>query len=160
MGATNGKDAEGGRPLTLPESDEVRLAVGRLESGARELFTIALVMPIFLAGAEMAAEGFNAAGVLLRDGVQRPLDRIVFVTFSVALFAAALKTRLGARRAAKLLPDALSADPAIRSLARAALLRLAGPRLLRSAASWMAANARKLIVALIAVVAIHSKIIV
>lgn len=141
------------RPLTPSESEEFRRAIGRLQNGARELLVIALVMPIFLAGAELAAEGYNASGgALVREDFQRPLDRVVFVAFAVALFALALRARLGAGRAVRLMPDALSDDPAVRETARARLLGLGGPAPVRAAAGWIAGNGGRLVLAIVVAV--------
>ena len=155
MSGSNGREIVA-RPLSREESDRIRLAVGRLVTGASELFTIALVMPIFLAGAELAAEGFNASGALLRDGIQRPLDRSLFVAFALVLFGFALRARIGASRAKKLLPDALADDPAVREKARLRLARLGGPAPLRRAAEWVAEEWRVLLAVLAIVVAVTS----
>lgn len=141
------------RPLTPSESEEFRRAVGRLQNGARELLVIALVMPIFLAGAELAAEGYSASGgVLAREDLQRPLDRVVFVAFGLALFALALRARLGAGSAVRLMSDALSDDPAVRETARARLLGLGGPALVRAAAGWIVENGGRLVLAVVVAV--------
>lgn len=143
------------RPLTPSESEEFRRAIGRLENGARELFVIALVMPIFLAGAELAAEGFSASGgVLSREGFQRPFDRSVFVGFALVLFAFALRARIGAGRAVRLMPDALSDDPLVRETARERLLRLGGPAPVRAAAGFVVEHWGKLVLGVVAAVAV------
>ena len=155
MGGANGRESAQ-RPLTRDESDEIRLAIGRLLHGANELFTIALVMPIFLAGAELAAEGFDASGALIREGMQRNFDRASFVGFGLVLFAFALRARIGASRAKALLADALADDPALREKARARLERLGGPPPLRRAQIWIVEQWRVLLIVLIAIVAVTS----
>ena len=117
---------------------EVRRAVGRLVSGAGELTAIALVMPLFLAGLELAQEGFVNGGLSDRSPEQTPLDRGMLVVYGVALLLMAVRARLGARAARRILPDATSADPAARERARAALRALAGPAAIRRASEWTA----------------------
>lgn len=125
-------------PLPAEASTEIRRAVGRLITGAHELTVIALVMPVFLIGLELAAEGFSAGGYVERTAEQRPLDRALFVIYAVALWALAVRARLGASRARKLLPDLLSDDGGARGRARARLVRLGGAPVLRRAAEWIA----------------------
>lgn len=116
----------------------MRRAVGRLQNGAHELGVIALVMPIFLAGLELAAEGFDAAGVVRRDGSQRRLDRIAAAAYLVVLVLLALRARIGSRRAAGLLPALLSSAPVEREEARARLERLGGRPAMRDFADAVA----------------------
>lgn len=116
----------------------MRRAVGRLHSGAHELGVIALVMPIFLAGLELAAEGFDAAGVVQRDATQRRLDRIAAVVYFALLALLALRARIGAGRAVRLLPALLSVQAADREEARVRLERLGGPPAVRDVADAVA----------------------
>lgn len=116
----------------------MRRAVGRLHTGAHELGVIALVMPVFLAGMELAAEGFDAAGVVQRDASQRRLDRIVGGVYFAVLVVLALRARLGARRAAAMLPALLSESVPEREEARLRLQRLGGPAAVRHLADAVA----------------------
>lgn len=151
----------GARPLTQDEADEIRLAVGRLKNGAGELTAVALITPIFLAGVELAAQGFSSAArqgqvseTLIRDATQTSFEHVLFVAFFLGCVALALRARVGASRATKLLPDALAPDLAVREAARARLLRLAGPAPMRAAAEWVAAKWRMLLLVLVAIVVV------
>lgn len=109
-----------------------------MQTGAHELGVIALVMPVFLAGLELAAEGFDAAGVVQRDASQRRLDRIVGGGYFLVLVALAVRARIGARRAGLLLPELISAQRAEREDARLRLERIGGPAAVRHLADAVA----------------------
>ena len=147
-----------GEPLAVSEkqSIEIRRGVGRLQNGARELLVIALVMPLFLAGAELAAEGFNASGTILRDGIQRPFDRTVFAVFEALLVLLALRSQIVSARAARVLADALSENPDVRAGARERLVRLAGPAPIRRASDWIAIQRGRLLLAVVFVLIVSS----
>lgn len=140
-------------PLSAEAATEIRRGVGRLINGANELGVIALVSPVFLLGAFLAAQGFANVGTLSRTRAQRPLDYALFGGYALALFALAIRARLGAARARKLLPDALSNEPAARASAKARMLRLAGPAPVRRAADWIATRGC-LLIAVFAVLAV------
>ena len=126
-------------PLPQERQVEIRRAVGRLITGANELGVIAIVSPVFLAGLALAAEGMHNAGFLMQRGArQRPLDLLLFGGYALALMALALRARLGARHAVKLLPDAISDDAPKRAAARDRLLRLGGPAPIRRLADRIA----------------------
>lgn len=144
----HGNGADRTSPLSAQTAVEIRRAVGRLITGANELAVIALVSPVFLLGAFLAAEGFaTTAGHAARGRTQRPLDFALFGGYALVLVALAIRARLGAGRARKILPDALSDDRAVRLEARARMLRLAGPPAVRRAADWIAARGCALVIA-------------
>lgn len=117
----------------------MRRAVGRLQSGAHELGVVALVMPIFLAGMELATEGFSAASeVMYRAPAQGRLDRIAAVIYFLVLVLLALRARIGSGRAVRLLPALLSDQASGREEARIRLERLGGPRAVRELADAVA----------------------
>lgn len=135
-------------PLSAETAIEIRRGVGRLITGANELGVIALVSPVFLLGAFLAAEGFaTATRHTARGRAQQPLDFALFGGYAVVLVALALRARLGAGRAKKILPDALSDDHAVRVAARARMLRLAGPAAVRRIADWVATRGCTLVIA-------------
>ena len=140
-------------PLSQQHSTEIRRGVGRLITGANELAVIALVSPAFLLGAFLAAEGFARAGHTSRNAGQRPLDFALFGGYGLVLVALAIRARLGAGRARKLLPDALSDDRDVRAAARVKILRLAGPPAVRRASDWIAGKGC-LLVAVFAMVSV------
>lgn len=155
-GHGNGADhdpAAAHSPLSTQSSTEIRRGVGRLINGANELAVIALVSPAFLLGAFLAAEGFARAGHTSRNAGQRPLDFALFGGYGVVLVALAIRARLGAGRARKLLPDALSDDRNVRRVAREKILRLAGPPFVRQLSDWIASKGC-LLVMLFAIAAI------
>lgn len=153
-GHGNGADRPGpppSAPLSEESAVEIRRGVGRLITGANELGVIALVSPVFLLGAFLAAQGFAAANTAARARAQRPLDYALFGGYAVALLALAVRARLGAGHARKILPDALSDDPAVRTQARARMLRLAGPAFVRRTADWIATRGCTLMIAFAAI---------
>ncbi len=119
---------------------EVRAGIERLKNGAGELAVIALVMPLFLVGLELATAGLSTGGPIERGPRQVMLDRALYVIYGVALLALALRARIGAARARRLLPDLLSSDGDVRAAARERLLRLGGSAKMRALADRVAAR--------------------
>jgi len=143
--------SEGGSiPLPPGRVQEIRLGVGRLIRGAQELAVIALVMPLFLLGLDLAAEGFSAGGFVERADTERALDRALFAAYAVVVVGLAVRAWLGARRARALLPEALSESPESRARARERILRLGGSPSLRRAAEWVAHRGCLLLIAVMA----------
>ncbi|HVM12670.1 MAG TPA: hypothetical protein VM638_09390, partial [Actinomycetota bacterium] len=64
----------------MSRAPDVRAGIARLQNGAHELFIIAAVMPLFLAGLELAATGFSDAGFTLAERGARAafLDRVLY----------------------------------------------------------------------------------
>jgi len=139
-------------PLAAETAVEIRRGVGRLITGANELGVIALVSPVFLLGAFLAAEGFaTATSHSARGRSQRPMDFALFGGYAVVLIALAIRARLGAARAKKLLPEALSDEHRVRVAARERMLRLAGPPAIRRVADWIATRGCTLVIAFAAI---------
>lgn len=113
---------------------DVRAGIARLKNGAGELAIVAVVMPLFLAGLELAAAGFAAGGFTMAERGPREasLDRALYVVYFVALVSLAVRARIAAARASRLLPELLAADEGTRLGARERLLRLAGNAKLRA----------------------------
>ncbi len=145
----------------LPESSiaAIQLAVARLEHGARELTAIAWIAPVFLAGLELAIAGFVAGGKADRSAAQRPLDLALFIAYGAALAVLAVRARRGSSRTRRLLPELLSADPEARDLARAHVLRLAGPPFARRLAAWVGGHGCALFLGLVAIAFVASNLL-
>lgn len=150
---TNGREPPDAapRPLGRDAAVELRRGVGRLQAGAGELVVIALVMPVFLAGLELATLALVSGGFLERTTTQRTLDLGLFGGYALVLVALAVRARIGAARAVRLLPALLDDDAGVREDARARLLRLAGPEALRRLAERVAERGCLLLVVLGAV---------
>ena len=151
-GHGNGADhaPQRSEPLSNETAIEIRRGVGRLITGANELAVIALVSPVFLLGAFLAAQGFANFGSATRMGAGW-LDYGLFGGYAVVLVLLAIRARVVAGRARRILPDALSDDHAVRIDARARMLRLAGPPVARRIADWIATRGCTLGIAFAAV---------
>jgi len=98
---------------------------------------VAVFAPVFLAGAELAAEGFNERESFSAMEIQRPFDRAIFLAFFDFGRArgSSREDRSGGARCA-CSPNSLADDPRTRASARARLAKLVAARPSRRA-DWI-----------------------